>query len=455
MPKEDLSLFNPWWQIKEVILHDATLDEFNRQTYQYYHPFFFNFPKNEDGIFTLRGPRQVGKSTLLKMLIKRLLLKENINPLNVFFFPADRIKDYNELFYLLLDYLTLLRSDNEKRAYLFIDEISSVDEWQRSIKQLADMGKLKQTLLLLTGSNVLDLRLSSERLPGRKGRVLETEIDFLPLSFAEFLFLVKPQWRSKNLGFYHYHLPKLHKYFLDYLTTGGFLKTINEYQQTKTITPSTFKIYAEWIVGDLLKAGRNQETAINIIKRLFAHLTSPFSFYTIAEKTGINSHMTVIDYLDILERMFVIFKLQNFSICEGQSYPQKNKKAYFYDPFIYNTFRVLAESYLDDAINHIKNKTLVETQLPILAENTIAAYLKRKYQKLYYGKLKDKEIDFVSLYRGKYHFFEVKYQNQIKKSEFDFFLKAEPKKKLTVVTRNLFQKVKNLIFIPLELFLLS
>lgn len=455
MTREEFTLFNPWWQYKEAINYDATLMELSLQKYQYYHPLFFKFPKKEDVILTLRGPRQVGKSTFIKLLIKELLLHDSISPLNIFFYPADRVKDYNELFNLILDYLTILRGENEKRAYIFIDEISIVKEWQRAIKQLADLGRFRNATLLLTGSNALDLLKSSELLPGRKGKYILPEIDFLPLSFKEFVELIKPEWRQKSSNFYQFNLNKLHKLFLDYLVTGGFPKSINEYFATNTLLPSTFKTYESWVVGDLLKIGKNEETAINILKRLFLHLTSTFSFYTLAEKGGISSHMTVVDYLDALEKMFVVFKLPYFSLAERKSYPQKNKKAYFYDPLIYNTFRAVAESYLDAAINYIRQNIVIEVNLPLLVENAVAVYLKQKFQKLYFGRLGDKEVDFLTFHKGKYHFFEVKYQDKVAFADFSFWLRTFPKQKLTIVTKNFLYQKKTLQFVPLELFLLE
>ena len=450
MNKEDFILYNPWWQIAEAINHDPVLEEFNQQKLHYFHPFYDTFPLNSDAIFILRGPRQVGKSTLVKLLIKKLV-EQKVIPDNVFFFPADRIKDYNELFTLILDYLKLIRAENNNRIYLFIDEITSVDAWQKSIKQLADLGYLKNVTTTLTGSNALDLYQSGELMPGRRGKILSTDIEIMPLSYREYVNLINPAFINQEEKFYAYHLHKLHGYLKKYLITGGFPKTINEYETSGLIHPATFKIYESWVMGDLLKQGKMEEMALNIIKRLIAHLTTPFSYYSVAKKTGINSHMTVIEYLDILEKIFFLIKLVPFSIDQKQSFPQKNKKAYFYDPLIYNVFRVVLENYLDNALSYIKNQIITETQIPQYAENLVAIELKRHSDKLYYGKLQDKEIDFVEFSKGHYSYYEVKYQNNPSENEFSFFNKTLP---LTVITKNTYHRSNNLLFIPLEVFLL-
>lgn len=452
MFSEEFQLFNPWWQIKEAISHDVLLEEFNLHKYQYYHPFYRSFGKDKQGIFTVRGPRQVGKSTLLKLIIRKLLLDDKVNPQNIFFFPADRIGDYDALFRVILEYLELLRGENDDFCYLFLDEVSAVSEWQRAVKQLADMGKFKKASLILTGSNALDLKKSAEKMPGRKGKEFETEIEILPLTFADYLFLLYPDWQNQPPGFFRLHFPKVHQLFVEYLLCGGFPKSINEYRVNKSVSSSTFKLYKEWVIGDLYKAGKSEELALNILRRLFSHLTSTFSFYNIAEKAGINSHMTVIDYLDVFERMFVVFKLGFFSIEEKQSYPQKNKKAFFFDPLIYNTFRVVVESYLDEAFNYVKRQIVAEKNLPLLVENTVAYHLRRIYDRLYFGRLKEKEIDFVGIDKDGCHFFEVKYQREIRISDFSYWQRKEP---LTVITKNFSLKKDNLTFIPLEFFLLS
>ena len=65
-------------------------------------------------------------------------------------------------------------------------------EWQRGIKALADEGRLKNTTVLLTGANSLDVREGTERLPGRRGKLAKLDYEQLPLTFTEFIQLKEP-----------------------------------------------------------------------------------------------------------------------------------------------------------------------------------------------------------------------------------------------------------------------
>jgi len=61
----------------------------------------------------------------------------------------------------------------------------------------------------------------------------------------------------------------------------------------------------------------------------------------------------------------------------------------------------------------------------------------------------------VRISKNKEDFFEVKYQNRIDSKDFDFLLSypAFKNKKITVITKDLYKKIKEIDFIPLEPFL--
>ena len=66
---------NPWWFREEIILDDEKIADYEGQTYQYIPSALSEFPEDTDAILTLRGPRQIGKSTTMKLLIRKLLLE--------------------------------------------------------------------------------------------------------------------------------------------------------------------------------------------------------------------------------------------------------------------------------------------------------------------------------------------------------------------------------------------
>lgn len=444
---------NPWWRRPEFILEDNFITELERQKYPFYHPLYENFPLNKDGILTLRGPRRIGKTTLLKLLIKRLLLEKKRGKENVFFFPCDTVSDYKELEEVLRSYLDYIRPKSKERLFIFLDEISFVKEWQRAIKFLVDTQRLKQTLVLLTGSNILDIKYSSERLPGRRGEVFPWDINFLPLDFHQFLKLRKPELVEAPLELSLALLPKFRRFFNDYLLCGGFPVTINEYYQKGYLATQTYEIFLAWIEGDLHKVGKSEVSAWQILTRLFLHLTTPVSFYKITQEAGIGSHLTTQDYLEIFEKMFLVFSLPYFSLEQKQVFFRKNHKFYFLDPFIFNCLKAKVEGFSQNAFAYMSNFVKEPKNRPALVENALSSHLKRKFPSLFFGRSsKEKEIDFVGFAEKKHSYFEVKYQKRVSAGEFSWVKKILGRRKLTILTEKDYQPGQ-ISLIPAEIFL--
>jgi len=454
MDKSQLQSHNPWWLRQELIQEDTKITEFEGQKFKWLPKVYFDFPLQKDAILTLRGPRQVGKTTFLKLLIRRLLLEENVPRETIFFYPCDRVRDYNQLFAIFNEYLNFVTPRLKNHIYIFLDEISFVKEWQRAIKDLADKGSLKNVTLLLTGSNILDIKFSSERLPGRRGEIFQPDITMLPLDFSEFLSLVNPELKRMNYReVFTLHFAELQKFFEDYLLTGGFLRNINYFYDEGFIPSFLYEMLISWIEGDLHKVGKSEETALRISGRLFQHLGTPFSYYKLARESGVISHLTTRDYLEILSKMFVLFEVPYLSVDEKRTDVKKNHKAYFYDPFILQTFLAKDEDFLDDAYNYLRRTFLKQDLRPKIAEMLVGAALKRNYPQLYYGMTASREIDFVVRSREKYSFFEVKYQRKVSAEDFPAREKISKDNRAMLISRDVLIEEGNTIIIPLEIFL--
>lgn len=444
---ERLLINNPWWVSAGLINEDSLLGEFEDQKFKYFHPLLLNFPTDKDAVLTLRGPRRVGKSTLMRLLIKRLLVSEKIPKEAVFFFPCDRVGDFNELFAIIKEYLDFARPRTDSRVFLFLDEISFAKDWQRAVKELVDGGRLKNATLLLTGSSILDLKFGSEFLAGRRGQVSPADIFYYPLDFGEFVRLVEPKIEIESSELKQvYYLPKLNKLFSDYLLTGGFPKTINEFYSLGRIENSTYETFLTWIENDLHKTKRSEQTAYDLLAQVFRTLTTQVSFTSLARDSGLAGHFAVQEYLDILEKMFILFPLSAFVVDQRKRDPKKNKKIFFYDPFIYNALYVKAHELMEDPFSASRQILLKQEALPKLAENAAAAHLKRIMPRLYWGKTVGGEVDFAGIKQSKTRFFEVKYQQVI-----DYRSVADVAD-LTVISKNTF-KSKPVKTVPLAMFL--
>ncbi len=444
---------NPWWRRPEFILEDNYIAELERQRYPYFHPLLHEMPLDKNSILTLRGPRRIGKTTLVKLLIKRLLLEEKVARENIFFFPCDTVRDFKELEEILVSYLHFIRPKSEKHLYLFLDEISFVREWQRVIKSLVDSGRLKNALVLITGSSVLDLRFSAERLPGRRGEIYPWDMTFLPLTFNQFVHLVKHELFFVSHQLSSPPLAHFRKLFTDYLLCGGFPVTINEYLSKGYIATELYEIFTAWIEGDLHRVGKSENTAYQIVRRLFTHLSSTVSFFKLSRESGIASHTTVEEYLDILEKMFVLFRLSYFSLEQRQVFFRKPSKFYFTDPFILNCLRAKVEGFHQNSFTHSRNYVNNDRTRPALVENVAGAFLHREFSSLYFGHGRDeKEIDFVGHREGTYSFYEVKYQEKVRPGEFAWVKKIPGESPLTVLSKSDYHE-DGLTLVPAEIFL--
>src|SRR3989344_7125805 len=86
-----IAVQNPWWADKEAINEDAKIKEFLTATVKWRPRIIKYMPLDRDVIYSVRGPRQVGKTTLVKITIKNLLDK-NTNPINILYYACDLIR---------------------------------------------------------------------------------------------------------------------------------------------------------------------------------------------------------------------------------------------------------------------------------------------------------------------------------------------------------------------------
>jgi len=163
---DELLLQNPWWEDKNNIENDVHIKKLKGRKYIYEPQLLKSSDLKKDAVYTLRGARQVGKTTLVKLIIKDLLGK-NINPRNIFYYSMDLVKDDRELFEIFISWYQTVK-ENSKRKYILFDEATFVKNWEKSIKHIVDIFGLENKTFILTGSSAIDMRKGSSRLPGRR-----------------------------------------------------------------------------------------------------------------------------------------------------------------------------------------------------------------------------------------------------------------------------------------------
>jgi len=450
IPMVEIDILNPWWKGKEYIKEDKHIREFEEKKYKWKPKLLAEIKLTPNNIFTLRGPRQVGKTTLIKHIIQNLLNK-GINEKAIFFWNCDEVVDFRELSFILRKYLEFSKINSINENYIFLDELSRIKDWQRSIKSLKDSGELDKCCLMLTGSNTLDIKYGADRMPGRTGK-LGKDLMLMPLTFSEYANLIKPEIIKKIRKIENLTIKEvsnkindarafdseLKVLFNQYLITGGFPLVINEFFVNNKIPDYVYEIYYKWVVGDIVKWGKREKILIQLLKSMILKQSSVISWDSLAKESEIKSHRTVSAYVEDLENMFVLLVLNFLELDKGIPNFNKNKKIYILDPFIYHVFNKKIY-FKENEINPNLIESAVIMHLARYAGNTNIYYWKNK-----------KEVDAI-IKIGKDIFpFEIKYQNSIFKQDYQGLYHFN---KGILITKNKIIIGEKYLTIPAHLFL--
>ena len=189
--------YNPWWE------NDFTLEGIHQRQV------LVNQMETllpEKTVVILTGLRRIGKTTLLKLFIQRLLDK-GIPPSHIFYVSLD---DYSlrqlSILDIISEYREIHRLSLSTKVYLFLDEITYKDSPHLQLKNLYD----HQNVKIYTSSS------SSSLLNDKKALLTgrETVLEINPLDFNEYL-AFKDIRIKKSEGYL------LKSYFEDFLQTGG------------------------------------------------------------------------------------------------------------------------------------------------------------------------------------------------------------------------------------------
>ncbi len=489
MDNVDISILseqNPWWIDAKNINNDHKLKAFDKSTLKWYPNIKHYIELDYDAIYTLRGPRQVGKTTLIKNIIRELLLSAEVKPENVFFWSCERTMPEN-LNKVLQTYFNW-RINDSGRKYIFLDEISDVKDWYREIVYFANKGDFENCSVVVTGSHSMDIKYSTEKMPGRRGGK-ENPLDkiLLPMKFSEFVKLVLPTFKqkmfdcnivskdhrkSKILDLFEGRISKdietllLHKKQLDslleiYLITGGIPATINEFVKTGSISRRTYDVYLQAIIGDLNRYSFKEKNVKQILTQLFTTFTTPISWNSITQASEVKHHETVDKYISAFEDLFIANVSYRKSVDKRTHYFYK--KVYFQDPFIYHALNGWVFNKPDYFKNAKSNVFNIETKSKLI-ESIVHNHLCRFAYGLnphdlfvprdnifYYRDRNEKEIDFLIDFDEKLYPIEVKYQTSISDSDFTLFNQFG---KGILISRNSLEPKGKYSAVPLSIFLM-
>ena len=130
---------NPWWKGEE----DYTIAEWERMKERWFPEWVNKISLEPFSLNFIVGPRQVGKTTGIKLLIKKLVEEKSNKPERIFYFTCDLVVDLEHLKKIIDWYLSFKKANNIVSSFIFLDEVTSLREWWKIIKGYIDLGVFK------------------------------------------------------------------------------------------------------------------------------------------------------------------------------------------------------------------------------------------------------------------------------------------------------------------------
>jgi predicted AAA+ superfamily ATPase len=401
---------------EQFLQNDPHLKALRKQPLVYRSPLLKELPRYQEGIYTIGGGRQVGKTTLLKQWMAELL-KSGVAPERMAYFTGELIDDHHSLVRLITE--TLDEMPNTDLCFLILDEVTYIRQWDKGIKYLADAGILEKTVMVVTGSDLVIIQEARMRLPGRRGAADVVDFHLHPLSFPETVHL-KNRLASGDLDqvMDPKHKPdeevvrKLFREFDRYLIHGGFLTAINDMATYQCILPRTFSTYSDWIRGDVLKRGKQEHYLHEVLGAVVKRYGSQVTWNALARDLSIDHPKTVADYAMLLQSMDALFIQAAIIEDKLTAAPKKARKLMFADPFIFHAVKAWLKPGKDPYSQQVAPVISDPNWAARLAEACVATHY-RRYFPTYYIKAEG-EVDIAYVDQNRFWPLEIKWTKQLR-----------------------------------------
>lgn len=322
-------------------------------------------------IIVITGMRRVGKTTLLQMIFDEIPSKNKVfldieNVLDQLIFEEI---DFNNIWANLKPY----GITNQKKAYIFLDEIQARPGIVIAIKYLYDHYDVK---FIVTGSSSFYLKnLFPESLSGRK-----LIFELFPLDFSEFLI-----FKGLEIKFYStfkeiekdknkIRFEKTKKLYEEYLKYGGFPQVVlaDDEKQKQRYLSDIFNSYFEKDVRTIADF-RNIAAFRDLLLLLMQRVGSKLDITRLSSEIGV-SRETIYSYIAFLEGSYFISLVKPYSRNVDKEV-SGTRKIYFCDNGIVNYLGKVSDGSL--------------------LENAVFLNLRRFGKLNYYQKRSGAEIDFI------------------------------------------------------------
>lgn len=346
-------------------------------------------------VIVLLGARQVGKTTLLSELQEGANKILSLNCDNVDDVLLLESKTSTELKYLLSSY-----------DLVFIDEAQRVKNIGLTLKMIGDL-KLK-TQVVVTGSSSFDM--ANEVNEPATGRLIEYNL--YPFSLSELAIETSEREEKRLL-----ETRMVYGLYPEVVTEPGDAKRILMGLTNNCLYKDLF-MYRGIKKPDLIQ---------KLVRALALQLGNEVSYNELSSLLGVDRG-TIETYINLLEKCFVVFRLDSFSR-NLRNEIKKGKKIYFYDNGIRNA--VLSNF----APLELRNDTGALWENLMVSERVKRnSYLGDFAQLFFWRTHEQQEIDLVEEQDGVLRTFEFKWNDKVKVKRPKSFVDAYPNSTYEVVT---------------------
>ena len=329
---------------------------------------------NKGKAIILLGPRQVGKTTLVNdFLSKRDFLFLNGDDADV----REQLENAGT---------TKLKAILGDHKFVFIDEAQRIKGIGIIAKLIID--QFKDVQLFISGSSALEINdRMQEPLTGRKFEYL-----MFPISWEEF---------QTNVGYL-----ESDSQLEERLVYGMYPDVINQRHDAREILK---QLTSSYLYKDILSISgiKKPDLLVKLLKALALQLGSEVSYNELSKLLEVDK-LTIAKYIDLLEKLFIVFKLNSFSRNQRNEI-KHNRKIYFYD----NGVRNMIINNLNPLELRADKGALWENFL--ISERIKLQNYHLQYTNNYFWRTVQKqEIDFIEERNGQIHAFEFKWKKRPK-----------------------------------------
>lgn len=472
---------NPWWRRTDWEGRDPHLRRLRDAPRRLPVAVLETLDLTRPAIHTLRGPRQVGKSTALKLLAGRE--SRRAEPSSILYLALDLLegRPMAEIARTVRRAKELAGVREGAPSLILLDEVTVTEGWQTAVKSLWDGGVIDRDVVVCTGSSSIDLASGvADRLPGRRGAGADHLM--LPADFPTFARAMdetlppSPGLRISDIastrGRPALEVARAHTAILDrllerYVVFGGLPAAVAE-ATTGAARPSdaTIRIAEDSLLREIAQRGASETAAWALMERVLRSLGSRTSWEHMAREMGVPlgsrrrpsarsgpSAPTVREYVEHLAAAYLVLIVYAWRSGADAGSVAKQKKLYFADP-------LLAQAALRRAPG-------LKLDLHALVENVVALALLGRYEPpasriggflapddLHYWVTRSSgEIDFVAGPRRALEVCEVKYRRHIDLRTVAKIPQALPERPVVVATHRDLDHRGTYSLVPASLFL--